>query len=179
MSESKSITLYKRNAQGKPIFWSAEILGHKIILKYGIVGKTGTTSEYVPPRGVEKEWKTIVAAKRREGGTELGELYDNTPAEITNEDDLFNYLDCYLPKYNTNNEGFVLPMLAKIYEYNNEQGLLAQMKINGVRCNISAVMRGEGFFKTKGLVFRSRKGLEYKCPVLELVSYTHLTLPTT
>lgn len=169
MSESKSITLYKRNAQGKPIFWSAEILGHKIILKYGIVGKTGTTSEYVPPRGVEKEWKTIVAAKRREGGTELGELYDNTPAEITNEDDLFNYLDCYLPKYNTNNEGFVLPMLAKIYEYNNEQGLLAQMKINGVRCNISAVMRGEGFFKTKGLVFRSRKGLEYKCPVLENV----------
>ena len=167
MSESKSITLYKRNAQGKPIFWSAEILGHKIILKYGIVGKTGTTSEYIPPRGVEKEWKTIVAAKRREGGTELGELYDNTPAEITNEDDLFNYLDCYLPKYNTNNEGFVLPMLAKIYEYNNEQGLLAQMKINGVRCNISAVMRGEGFFKTKGLVFRSRKGLEYKCPVLE------------
>lgn len=169
MSESKSITLYKRNAQGKPIFWSAEILGHKIILKYGIVGKTGTTSEYIPPRGVEKEWKTIVAAKRREGGTELGELYDNTPAEITNEDDLFNYLDCYLPKYNTNNEGFVLPMLAKIYEYNNEQGLLAQMKINGVRCNISAVMRGEGFFKTKGLVFRSRKGLEYKCPVLENV----------
>lgn len=169
MSESKNITLYKRNAQGKPIFWSAEILGHKIILKYGIVGKTGTTSEYVPPRGVEKEWKTIVAAKRREGGTELGELYDNTPAEITNEDDLFNYLDCYLPKYNTNNEGFVLPMLAKIYEYNNEQGLLAQMKINGVRCNISAVMRGEGFFKTKGLVFRSRKGLEYKCPVLENV----------
>ena len=46
MSESKSITLYKRNAQGKPIFWSAEILGHKIILKYGIVGKIGTTSEY-------------------------------------------------------------------------------------------------------------------------------------
>lgn len=167
MSESKSITLYKRNAQGKPIFWSAEILGHKIILKYGIVGKTGTTSEYVPPRGVEKEWKTIVAAKRREGGTELGELYDNTPAEITNEDDLINYLNCYLPKYNTNNEGFVLPMLAKIYEYNNEQGLLAQMKINGVRCNISAVMRGEGFFKIKRLVFRSRKGLEYKCPVLE------------
>ena len=28
-------------------------------------------------------------------------------------------------------------------------------------------MRGEGFFKTKGLVFHSRKGLEYKCPVLE------------
>ena len=63
MSESKSITLYKRNAQGKPIFWSAEILGHKIILKYGIVGKTGTTSEYIPPRGVEKEWKTRLRAR--------------------------------------------------------------------------------------------------------------------
>lgn len=167
MSESKSIILYKRNAQGKPIFWSAEILGHKIILKYGIVGKEGTISEYVPPRGVEKEWKTIVAAKRREGGMELSELYDAAPQEIPNIEALKHYLDMYLPKYNTNNEGFVLPMLAKIYEYNNEQNLLAQIKINGVRCNISAVMRGEGFFKTKGLVFHSRKGLEYKCPVLE------------
>ena len=151
MSESKSIILYKRNAQGKPIFWSAEILGHKIILKYGIVGKEGTTSEYVPPRGVEKEWKTIVAVKRREGGMELSELYDAAPQEIPNIEALKHYLDMYLPKYNTNNEGFVLPMLAKIYEYNNEQNLLAQIKINGVRCNISAVMRGEGFFKTKGL----------------------------
>ena len=116
MSESKSIILYKRNAQGKPIFWSAEILGHKIILKYGIVGKEGTTSEYVPPRGVEKEWKTIVAAKRREGGMELSELYDAAPQEIPNIEALKHYLDMYLPKYNTNNEGFVLPMLAKIYE---------------------------------------------------------------
>ncbi len=30
MSESKSIILYKRNAQGKTNLWSAEILGHKI-----------------------------------------------------------------------------------------------------------------------------------------------------
>ena len=117
MSESKSITLYKRNAQGKPIFWSAEILGHKIILKYGIVGKDGVTSEYVPPRGVEKEWKTIVAAKRREGGMELSELYDSAPQEIPDVNAFKYYLEAYLPKYNTNSEGFVLPMLAKIYEY--------------------------------------------------------------
>lgn len=129
MSESKSITLYKRNAQGKPIFWSAEILGHKIILKYGIVGKDGATSEYVPPRGVEKEWKTIVAAKRREGGMELSELYDAAPQEIPDVNAFKYYLDAYLPKYNTNSEGFVLPMLAKIYEYNNEQNLLAQMRL--------------------------------------------------
>ena len=151
MSESKSIILYKRNAQGKPIFWSAEILGHKIILKYGIVGKEGTTSEYVPPRGVEKEWKTIVAVKRREGGMELSELYDAAPQEIPNIEALKHYLDMYLPKYNTNNEGFVLPMLAKIYEYNNEQNLLAQIKIIVVIYQLLCVVKDS--LKLKVLYF--------------------------
>ena len=45
-------------------------------------------------------------------------------------------------------------LLAKIYEYNNEQNLLAQIKINGVRCNISAVMRGRRIsLKLKVLYF--------------------------
>lgn len=167
MSESKSITLYKRDAKGKPIFWKAEILGHKIILNYGIVGKAGYKSEYTPPRGVEKEWKTIVANKRREGGKELHELWDNSPENITATDDLVRYLDTYLPKYNETSNGFTLPQLAKIYEFNNEQNLLGQVKINGVRCKVHAIMRGDGFFQQKGLIFFSRKGLEYKCPTLE------------
>lgn len=165
MSDNKSITLYKRNAQGKPIFWKSEILGHKIVLTFGIVGKPGTTTEYVPPRGVGKEWNTIVNAKRREGGMELSELYDNTqPALIT---DLKAYLSTYLPKYNTNSDGFTLPMLAKIYEFDDFENRIGQIKINGVRCNISAKMDGDGLFQTKRLVFRSRKGLEYKCATLE------------
>lgn len=167
MSESKSITLYKRDAKGKPIFWKAEIVGHKIILNYGIVGKTGYKSEYTPPRGVEKEWKTIVANKRREGGKEIIELWDNSPENIVALDDLYHYLDTYLPKYNETNNGFTLPQLAKIYEFNNEQNLLGQVKINGERCKVHAIMRGDGFFQQKGLIFFSRKGLEYKCPTLE------------
>ena len=58
---------------------------------------------------------------------ELSEVHDTAPYIL--RDNLYPYLDTYLPKYNTNSEGFVLPMLAKIYEYNNEQNLLAQMKI--------------------------------------------------
>lgn len=168
MSENKTITLYKRNAKNQPIFWKATILGNKIELNFGIVGKTGAFSKYIPPRGVEKEWKTIVNAKRREGGVELSELYDNAPAEITNEQMLINYLNTYLPKYNTTNEGFVLPQLAKIYEFDRNESYLAQAKINGVRCNISVIEKNTGLFGSLGLVFHSRKSLEYKCSYLEL-----------
>ncbi len=165
MSDNKSITLYKRNAKGEPIFWKAEILGHKIVLNYGIVGKPGTRSEYVPPRGVGKEWNTIVNAKRREGGMELSELYDNTnPSLIT---DVRAYLNVYLPKYNTNSDGFTLPMLAKIYEFDDFENRIGQIKINGVRCNIIASYDGDGFFQSKHLKFYSRKGMEYKCSTLE------------
>lgn len=79
MIDTKEITLYKRNAKGQPIFWTAKVIGNKIQLNFGIVGKQGTTCDYIPPRGVEKEWKTIVAAKRREGGMELSEVHDTAP----------------------------------------------------------------------------------------------------
>ena len=170
MIENKTITLYKRNAKGQPIFWTATIVGNKIKLNFGIVGKQGATSTSVPPRGVEKEWKTIVAAKRREGGMELSEVYDNAPYILLDNMShlLYNYLNDYLPKYNTSNEGFVLPQLAKIYEFDREENYLAQTKINGVRCNISVVQKNAGLFGSLGLVFHSRKGLEYKCSYLEL-----------
>ena len=79
MIATKEIILYKRNAKGQPIFWNAKVIGNKIRLNFGIVGKQGTTCDYIPPRGVEKEWKTIVAAKRREGGMELSEVHDTAP----------------------------------------------------------------------------------------------------
>lgn len=167
MSEHKVITLYRRNSKGEPIFWKAKLLGNAIYLHYGIVGKAGTKSSYYPPRGVEKEWKTIVAAKRREGGMELSEVYDSAPSDLNGES-LFYYLNTYLPKNNTNAEGFVLPQLAKIYEFDRNEMFLAQQKIDGVRCNISVVAKNIGLFGSLGLKFHSRKGLEYKCSYLEL-----------
>lgn len=165
MIDTKEITLYKRNAKGQPIFWTAKVIGNKIQLNFGIVGKQGTTCDYIPPRGVEKEWKTIVAAKRREGGIELSEVRDETPNIINVQ--LYSYLDTYLPKYNTTNEGFVLPQLAKIYEFDREERFFGQTKIDGVRANVSAYMTQDGMFSQPKLRFRSRKGLEYKCPNLE------------
>ena len=40
------ITLYKRNAQGKPLFWSIcphGIIANNILIKYGLVDKHGRT----------------------------------------------------------------------------------------------------------------------------------------
>lgn len=167
MSEYKSIILYRRNSKGEPIFWKAEILGNAIHLHYGIVDKPGTKSSYYPPRGVEKEWKTIVAAKRREGGMELSEVYDSAPSDLNGES-LSYYLNTYLPKNNTNAQGFVLPQLAKIYEFDRDETFISQPKIDGVRCNISVVVKNTGLFGNLGLKFHSRKGLEYKCSYLEL-----------
>ena len=175
MSDSKQIILYKRDGKGRPIYWKATILGNKIILNYGIVGKEGTTSSYIPPRGVEKEWKTIVAAKRREGGMELSELYDNAPEILTGKD-LINYLNDYLPKFNTSNEGFVLPMKAKIYEFDGITNYIGQTKINGVRCNMSASIDNNGMFESPKINFFSISGLRYKCPLLE--TYMLETLPS-
>lgn len=165
MIDTKEIILYKRNAKGQPIFWNAKVIGNKIQLNFGIVGKQGTTCDYIPPRGVEKEWKTIVAAKRREGGMELSEVHDTAPYIL--RENLYPYLDTYLPKYNTTNEGFVLPQLAKIYEFDREERFFGQTKIDGVRANVSAYMTQDGMFSQPKLRFRSRKGLEYKCPNLE------------
>ena len=52
MIDTKEITLYKRNAKGQPIFWTAKVIESKIQLNFGIVGKQGTTCDYIPPRGV-------------------------------------------------------------------------------------------------------------------------------
>lgn len=162
------ITLYKRNAQGKPLFWSITCNAdafHKepIIVKYGIVGKEGRTEYISTHRDPNAEIDSLVKAKRKEGYKSLTDLYDNAPKFISKQSELFNYLNTYLPKFNTHANGAFIPMLCKTLEDNKpfEKGsYFGQWKINGERCIITATLE-QGLFETVKLHYRSREGVDW------------------
>ena len=60
-------TLYKRNNQGKPIYWHIEKDDCGIVVNYGLVGKTGHTEHIVTHRKEEEEIKSLISSKRKEG----------------------------------------------------------------------------------------------------------------
>lgn len=160
--------LYKRNAQGKPLFWSITYnvdAFHKepIVVNYGIVGKEGRTEYISTHRDPNAEIDSLVKAKRKEGYKSLTDLYDNAPKFISQQNELFNYLNTYLPKFNTHNDGAFIPMLCKTLEDNKpfEKGnYFGQWKINGERCIITATLE-QGLFELVKLHYRSREGVDW------------------
>ena len=170
------VTLYKRNAQGKPLVWSIENKPGYLEIKYGLVGKTlHTETVKITAKNVD-ELISRTKAKRKEGYKELSELkdgatlkeesfgniveYDNSQSKI-----LINFLETYLPKYSTTSEGFVLPMLAKVLEDNkpfDKYGtMLGQWKINGLRCIIGATDKAGDIFNPITLTYHSRTGEDW------------------
>lgn len=166
------ITLYKRNAQGKPLFWSIgrntmSYVQSPIVVKYGLVGKEGRTEYITTHRKVDDEIESQIKAKRKEGYKELKDLYDNAPIELQNniksQNYLYKYLNTYLPKFNTHNDGAFIPMLCKTLEDNKpfEKGsYFGQWKINGERCIITATLE-QGLFELVKLHYRSREGVDW------------------
>ena len=110
--------LYKRNAQGKPIFWEINDIGGAIQVKYGLVGKEGRIETYNTKRKIEDEIKSAINSKRKEGYKELRDLHDNAPNFIPDKSGLYCYLMDYLPKDNTHENGAFIPMLCKTLENN-------------------------------------------------------------
>lgn len=159
-------TLYKRNAQGKPIFWeiSKSVDDSVIIVTYGLVQKgIGHTENIKPTRSIDAEIQSMINAKRKEGYKALVDLYDNAPKFILEEHPLREYLDTYLPKYNTHEDGKFIPMLCKTLQDNKpfEKGsYFGQWKINGERCIITAT-RSNDLFQTVKLFYRSREGVDW------------------
>jgi len=162
------ITLYKRNAQGKPLVWSVEAYtnnnGSYLLVKYGLVGKTIHEEKIYITLKNANELESRVKAKRKEGYKELSELKDSQYTTL--EDDyLFAFLNTYLPKYSTTSEGFVLPMLAKVLEDNKpfeKYGTLhGQWKINGLRCIIGATDKAGDMFNPITLTYHSRTGEDW------------------
>ena len=170
------VTLYKRNAQGKPLVWSIENKPVYLEIKYGLVVKTlHTETVKITAKNVD-ELISRTKAKRKEGYKELSELkdgatlkeesfgniveYDNSQSKI-----LINFLETYLPKYSTTSEGFVLPMLAKVLEDNKpfeKYGtMLGQWKIDGLRCIIGATDKSGDLFNPITLTYHSRTGEDW------------------
>ena len=159
-------TLYKRNAQGKPLFWSASEFSGVITITHGLVGGTQHRETIEVTSKKVNELNSRINAKRKEGYKELSELKDNNSHELINPDtNLYKYLDTYLPKYSTTSEGFVLPMLAKVLDDNKpfeKYGMfMGQYKINGLRCIIGAKSNPMDMFKNIYLTYHSRTGEDW------------------
>ena len=165
------ITLYKRNAQGKPLIWSIEKIiwstgDEELDIKYGLVGGTLHEERVKITKSKVDELQSRINAKRKEGYKELSELKDSGAPffsdTLYDTKSLIIYLEAYLPKYSTTSEGFVLPMLAKVLEDNkpfDKYGtMLGQWKIDGLRCIIGAYRNSMDMFKPIGLTYHSRTG---------------------
>lgn len=157
--------LFKRNAKGDPISWSIQEWGqnNEYIVHYGAVGghKHSEIIKAKLSRGNEIESR--IKAKRKEGYKEVSELKDNAPLKIDRDCVLLNFLNTYLPKNNTTDDGFTLPMLAKVLKDNkpfDKRRYLGQYKINGVRCIIGAV-KVDDLFNSIRLTYRSREGTDW------------------
>lgn len=155
--------LYKRNAKGDPIIWQIEKANDGYKVFYGAV--CGHIHEEIISGKLVKanEIESRIKAKRKEGYKELSELKDSGPVEIKDNIALVNYLYTYLPKNNTTDEGFVLPMLAKVLKDNkpfDKRRYLGQYKINGVRCIVGAIKTNDMFNPIR-LTYRSREGTDW------------------
>lgn len=155
--------LYKRNSNGKPIFWKIHKSPTGVIqVHYGLVGKEGHFEQINTHRKIDDEIASQIKAKRKEGYKTVQDLYDNAPL-IVSGDSLYRYLDTYLPKFNTHEDGKFIPMLCKTLEDNRpfEKGsYLGQWKINGERCIIT-MSKDDGLFGDLHLCYRSREGVDW------------------
>ena len=76
-------TLYKRNAQGKPLSWSASESNGVITITYGLVGGTQHKETIRITSKKVNELNSRINAKRKEGYKELSELKDGaTPTYV-------------------------------------------------------------------------------------------------
>ena len=155
---------YKRNAQGKPIFWKIRDIGlNTIEVCYGLVGREGHIETYSTHRKVADEIKSAINSKRKEGYKELKDLHDNAPEYIPDNASLYYYLIDYLPKFNTHEDGRFIPMLCKTLEDNKpfiKHDYFGQWKINGERCIITAY-KDNDLFQNIHLNYRSREGIDW------------------
>lgn len=160
--------LYRRNNNGMPTVWWAELNSdtNRIAVFYGLVRGNIRKEVYtVTQKDGQKELESRYNEKIKQGYQYLNEIcdmHDRPPVEDENSLDLFNFLNTYLPKDLTNgNSNLLLPMLAKTYSGNiwkKVNYVYGQYKINGLRCIITAYTQND-MFKPVKLRFQSREGI--------------------
>lgn len=159
-------TLYKRDARGNILRWQiSQLEDGTISIAHGIYNHKAHTETIKPTLKKTNEVQSRINAKRKEGYKALKELWDNAPANINDDQYVYEYLKTYLPKYNTTSEGFVLPMLAKTLDDNKPfekyGSMLGQYKINGLRCIIGAEKIVGDLFNDFRLTYTSREGTKW------------------
>lgn len=171
MDKVTDITLYRKDNKGKIDMWRGYI-GHSftgdetIILEHGKLQGHTITENIKTHRKLIDELQSRINAKRKSGYKTLDEVKDNVQTPVKGS--IVDYLTTYLPEIRTTADGNLLPMLAKVYDNNNnklfnkEQFYLGQWKINGLRCFISAHKSYGGFFDFSCLKFTSREGTNWK-----------------
>lgn len=177
------IWLYRKNNAEQPYRWSAELNADKtyITVQYGIVGKATYTDSYkVIQKDADKELLSRYNEKRKQGYIAIEDVKDNSYLPPVEDDASFvAYLATYLPSYRNNeNNGNILPMLAKTYTSNvwkKISCMLGQWKINGLRCFITAY-KGDTIFNPVRLKFQSREGIVWNT-LTTLEDYLFDSLP--
>lgn len=177
------IWLYRKNNAEQPYRWSAELNANKtyITVQYGIVGKATYTDSYrVTQKDADKELLSRYNEKRKQGYMAITEIKDNSQLPpVEDEQARYAYLAAYLPSYRNNeNNGNILPMLAKTYTGNiwkKTSCMLGQWKINGLRCFITAY-KGDTIFNPVRLKFQSREGIVWNT-LTALEDYLFDSLP--
>lgn len=177
------IWLYRKNNAEQPYRWSAELNADKtyITVQYGIVGKATYTDSYkVTQKDADKELLSRYNEKRKQGYMAITEIKDNAQLPpVEDEQARYAYLAAYLPSYRNNeNNGNILPMLAKTYTGNiwkKTSCMLGQWKINGLRCFITAY-KGDTIFNPVRLKFQSREGIVWNT-LTTLEDYLFDSLP--
>lgn len=160
--------LYRRNNNGMPTVWWAELDSgtNSITVFYGLVRGNIRKEVYtVTQKDGNKELESRYNEKIKQGYQYLNEIcdmHDRPPVEDENSLELFNFLNTYLPKDLSNgNSNLLLPMLAKTYSGNvwkKVSCMYGQYKINGLRCIITAYTQND-MFKPIRLRFQSREGI--------------------
>lgn len=177
------IWLYRKNNAEQPYRWSAELNADKtyITVQYGIVGKATYADSYkVTQKDADKELLSRYNEKRKQGYMAITEIKDNAQLPpVEDEQARYAYLAAYLPSYRNNeNNGNILPMLAKTYTGNiwkKTSCMLGQWKINGLRCFITAY-KGDTIFNPVRLKFQSREGIVWNT-LTTLEDYLFDSLP--
>ena len=162
--------LYRRNNNGAPTVWWAELDSgtNSITVFYGLIkGNIRKEIYTVTQKDGNKELQSRYNDKIKQGYkylVEICDMNDRPPVEDVSSLELYNFLNIYLPKELTNgNSGLLLPMLAKTYSGNvwkKVDYMLGQYKINGLRCIITAYAQND-MFKPTRLRFQSREGITW------------------
>lgn len=176
----KSITLYKRNALGRIVFWRIETDGINDKVSYGLFEQLSSGSCIIISPSTKTSYNSQIKRKI-DRGYKTAEAYGITEDMYESANQLQDLLNRNVPKFATDANNVDKPMKCQkwkrgIFDYSN--GAFADPKINGVRCTIKYETVDNGLFGTTyEVVIRSKEGLRYNVKHIEdaFMTYVYCT----